>query len=293
MATHTSKLTASDILVTTRPFRWIVTVAPFVVGYFATRGFELGWPLYVGVLYFAVGYNLLLYGLNDMFAHRPDVHQPRAGGIGAVALAKSKHRALWVVVAALNVPFLLYFIVVGQPNATVWLLGMLFMVVAYSVRGLRYKEVPGLDAFTSAFQYTSPFIFGVLLAGGDNFWIPAFLTFFIWAMANYALGVIQDIAPDRQAKIDSIATKLGAENTLLVCLGSYLVAAIVPVAYYGWKGAFVSVVLCWYVALCLSLIPFRQHDEHHNFRKAWRVLTIMNYVTGTLIALYLLLLHHW
>ena len=210
----------------------------------------------------------------------------------ASALPKSKRRTLWAAILALNIPFWLYFVVVGRPEATVWLAVMLFMAFAYSLRGLRYREVPGLDSFTSAFHYTSPFIFGVLFGGGDNFWIPASLAFFMWAMANHALGAIRSIASDRQAKVDSIATKLGAENTLLVCLSLYLVAAVLPVAYYGWKGVFVAVVLGWYVVLCLALIPFRKRDEHHTFYKAWRVLARMNYITGVLITGYLLFLHH-
>src|SRR5690348_124334 len=116
MAKHATRLTLSDILFTSRPFWWIATAAPFAAGFFVTRGFELSWPLYVGVVYFAVGYSLLLYGADDTFSHTPET-----------ALAKSKQGALWAAILTLNVPFWLYFAVVGRTESLIWFMLMLFL----------------------------------------------------------------------------------------------------------------------------------------------------------------------
>ena len=285
MAKNANKLTLKEILHTSRPLWWITTAAPFVAGYLVVEQ-KWSWALALGTLYFAVLYNLMMYGINDIFDYESDIRNPRKTGV----LAKSKHLPLWGVIVAGNVPFLAYFAVTGTVASTVWLAVMIFMVVAYSLKGLRFKEVPFLDSFTSSFHYTSPFIFGVLFAGGEHLWLPAFLAFFIWAMANHALGAIQDIGPDRDAGIASIATKLGAEKTLVFCLSAYLVSMALPTIHYGWKGLPVSVVLTWYVGLIITALPFRKHEHHVIYKRMWRKLVLMNYIAGGLVSMYFIFL---
>lgn len=290
MKNHGSKLTLRDALLTSRPFWWITTAAPFVAGYLtADPGWS--WPLVIGALYFLVFYNLLMYGINDIFDYESDIRNPRKSGINGAVLAKSKHQTLLLLIVFSNLPFWIYFVTIGSPAAALWLLLMMFMAFAYSVPRLRFKEIPFLDSLTSAFHYTSPFIFGVLLAGGNNFWLPAWAAFFLWAMANHALGAIQDIRPDREAGIASIATKLGSERTLVFCLGTYLVAAVMPTIYYGWHGVPVSALLFWYVILALTLTPVRQNSDSRLFRIAWRTLSFLNYGIGGAVSMYLILLY--
>lgn len=286
MAKSGSGRTTKEVLRISRPVWWITTTAPFVAGYLvADQGIH--WvTLIVGVVYFALCYNLLMYGINDIFDYESDIRNPRKRDI----LAKYMHRRLLGIIAAVNVPVWLYFVVQGSLAATVWLLCMLFLVVAYSVKGLRFKEVPFLDSLTSSFHYTSPFIFGLLLAGGDHLWLPAFTAFFVWAMANHALGAIQDIVPDREAGIGSIATRLGAEKTIVFCLSSYIVAALLPVLHYGWAGLPVSAVLLWYVVVTMVTIPFRHREGHAIFRRAWQVLVRLHYIAGGAVSMYLIVL---
>ncbi|HSX28937.1 MAG TPA: prenyltransferase [Candidatus Saccharimonadales bacterium] len=285
MAKKTHKLSIWEVYKTSRPVWWITTAAPFVAGYLVVHP-QVDDPamLWIGTVYFAICYNLLMYGINDIFDYESDIRNPRKTGV----LVKQKHLPLIGVILALNIPFWVYFVVVGGWPSTIWLVLMLFMVVAYSVKGLRFKEVPFLDSLTSSFHYTSPFIFGVLLSGGQYLWLPAWLAFFIWAMGNHALGAIQDIKPDREAGIASIATKLGAEKTIVFCLSAYIAAAVLPVLYYGWRGLLVTIVLLWYVLFMASAIPFRHRSDHVVFRRMWRMLTFMNYVAGGLISIYLL-----
>ena len=69
-----------------------------------------------------------------------------------------------------TVPFLVYLAVVGTLESSLWLAASAFAVIAYSAKGLRFKEIPFLDSVTSAFHFVSPAIvgwtiFGVGLAG--------------------------------------------------------------------------------------------------------------------------------
>ncbi|HSX31720.1 MAG TPA: prenyltransferase [Candidatus Saccharimonadales bacterium] len=273
-----------EVFKTSRPVWWITTAVPFMAGCLVASNKIDFSMLWIGTVYFAVCYNVLMYGINDIFDYESDIRNPRKTGV----LAKHKHLPLLSIILILNIPFWVYFVVAGSAASTGWFILMMFMVVAYSVKGLRFKEVPFLDSFTSSFHYTSPFIFGILLAGGEYLWLPAFLAFFVWAMANHALGAIQDITPDREAGIQSIATKLGAEKTIAFCLSGYIVAVVLPTLYYGWMGVPVSIVLLWYVVLMAGSVPFRKRTNSAVFRRMWRMLTFMNYLAGGLISMYLL-----
>lgn len=286
MAKSSSGLTVKEAFRISRPVWWITTTAPFVAGYLvANQG--INWAeLTVGVVYFALSYNLLMYGVNDVFDYESDIRNPRKHSV----LAKYKHRRLLGIIAAVNLPVWIYFAVQGSVTSTVWFVLMLFLVVAYSAPGLRFKEVPFLDSITSSLHYTLPFIFGVLLAGGQHVWLPAFLAFFVWAMANHALGAIQDIVPDRDAGTGSIATRLGVEQTIVFCLSGYIVAALLPVLSYGWAGLPVSVVLSWYVVLTAVTVPFRHREGHAIFRRTWQVLVRLHYIAGGLVSVYLIFL---
>lgn len=282
-------MTAKEILVASRPFWWINTGAPFFVGYLSvTQSFS--WPLLIGALYFLFPYNLFMYGVNDIFDYESDIKNPRKTGIDGSVLAKSKHKSLWWWILLTNLPFWVYFFLSGSCGANTWLLMIIFMALAYSVKFLRFKEIPLLDSFTSAFHYTSPFLYGVFFAGGNEWWLPAYATFYVWVMANHAFGAIQDITPDKEAGIGSIAVSFGAAKTILFCMLGYSVAAMLPVIFYGAKGVVVSLLLLPYVWLVAQTIPHRKNDQAPIFRRNWKRFLYANYIAGFLISMYLVLL---
>lgn len=282
-----NKMTLKELLVVSRPFWWVNTCAPFVVSYFVIAG-RVDWTLSIGVLLFAFGYNLMMYGINDIYDYESDILNPRKTGVDGSVLAKSKHPSLWRWIFVLNIPLLVWLYQVGNPTANTWLTIMLFMVVAYSQKGLRFKEIPFVDSFTSSFHYTSPFIYGGLLVGAKELYIPAYIAFFIWVMANHAFGAIQDITPDRKAGIRSIATELGASKTILLVLTGYVVAAVLPVVFYGWNALLVSFLLAPYVLMVARTVPYRRKDTAPIFGKAWDQFLYYNYFSGFVLTMALL-----
>ncbi len=164
------------------------------------------------------------------------------------------------------------------------------LALAYSVKYLRFKEIPLLDSFTSAFHYTSPFLFGIFFAGGQNWWLPAYITFYVWVMANHAFGAIQDITPDIEAGIGSVATAFGAAKTIILVLIGYTVSALLPIIFYGWKGVPVSILLTPYVYLVAQTLPKRSDDQAPIFRKNWKKFLYANYIVGFFLSLYLITL---
>lgn len=284
-----TKLTFRELLVTSRPFWWVNTAAPFVAAYYIING-SAGLTLGIGVFYFAFAYNLMMYGVNDIYDYESDIKNPRkiAAGIDGSVLAKHKHPALWVWIAAINLPPTIYLFLAGNYAANLWLALMLFMVFAYSIKGLRFKELPVIDSITSSFHYTSPFIYGSLLAGADQLYLPAFMAFFIWVMANHAFGAIQDIKPDREAGIDSVATKLGAPRTIIFVLTAYILAALLPALFYGPSGLIVSLLLSPYVYIVGRTLPRRHDSGSPLFARGWRQFLYANYGIGFVLTMLLL-----
>ena len=146
-----------------RPISWINTAYPFAVAYFLTTG-SIDVTLVVGALFFLIPYNLLVYGSNDVSHYESDLRNPRKGGIEGSLLEPRFHRLTVVSAVASCVPFILYLTFVGTSESTGWLYLFLFTVIAYSARGLRFKEKPFLDSLTSASHFVGPAVFGLTLA---------------------------------------------------------------------------------------------------------------------------------
>jgi 4-hydroxybenzoate polyprenyltransferase len=289
MSKTNKKLNISELLVVSRPFWWVNTAAPFVASYGIIAGnFDI--TLFVGIIFFAFGYNLLMYGVNDIFDYETDIKNPRklAAGIEGSVFPKAKHQSLWFWMMVINIPLVCWLLLNGPTNANIWLIFMLFMVFAYSVKGLRFKEIPFVDSPTSSFHYTSPFIYGGLLAGASELYIPAFAVFFIWVMANHAFGAIQDIKPDNEAGVKSIATALGAEKTIIFVLSGYALAALLPLLAYGINGLIASILLLPYVVIVARTLPARRNSDSPLFRRGWRQFLYANYAVGFAFTLLLI-----
>lgn len=267
-----------------RPVSWINTAYPFAAAYLLAGGAgRVGvTELVVGVLYFLVPYNLLMYGLNDVWDYESDLRNPRKGGIEGVVLSRRWHRLTVVAAVASNVPFLAYLVVVGDAASTAVLAVSVFAVVAYSAPRLRFKERPVLDSATSSTHFVSPAVFGLALAGGDLTGpvVAALAAFFLWGMASQAFGAVQDVEADRAAGIGSVATWLGAAWTVRGAMAAYAAAGVVLLVA-GWPTALAALLVVPYV---VSIAPYRslpdaRCEEAH---AGWRRFLWLNLVTGFL-----------
>lgn len=216
-----------------RPISWINTAFPFGAAYVLAGG-ALGLDLWLGCLFFLIPYNLVMYGVNDVFDYASDVHNPRKGGVEGALADPARHRFILVSAAVSALPFAAYFlvrsIIVGLEQGNWWALGVfalsMFAVVAYSVAGLRFKEVPFLDSLTSSTHFSSPAWFGLALVGATPTAevVLTLLAFFLWGCASHAFGAVQDVVPDREGGLASIATVLGARATVRLAVALYVVA---------------------------------------------------------------------
>lgn len=282
-----------EIAAASRPFSWINTAYPFAAGYLVATGGRIDAALVVGTLYFLVPYNLLMYGVNDVFDYASDLRNPRKGGIeGALAdptTARRTHRRiLWACVVT-NVPFLAWMLLQGDAGANLTLAVVVFLVVAYSAPVLRFKERPFLDSFTSAMHFVGPLLYALVLVGADlgarSVW-PVLAAFVLWGAASHAFGAVQDVQADRAGGIGSVATVIGAHRTVVVASAAYLVAALL-LAFLPWPGWLAALLPLPYLVNVASFWSVRDEDcERAN--AGWRRFLWLNLVTGFLVTMLLI-----
>ena len=269
-----------------RPISWPNTAYPFAVGYLLTGG-ALDLTLLIGTLYFLGPYNLLMYGINDVFDYESDIKNPRKGGVEGMREERAFHPTVWKAAIISNIPFLVYLLFIGGWSAHLTLLIITFGVIAYSLKGLRFKEKPLLDSLTSSLHFVGPLLFALSLNSFPTYAWGFVIAFFIWGMASHAFGAVQDILPDKKGGIASIATFLGARPTIWFAFLLYLGAAIIV----GLQGALYIPIGIAGVLYCLNIAPYLNVTEKKsaNTNKAWKRFLWLNYVSGALITIIILL----
>ncbi|MGC5617304.1 prenyltransferase [Georgenia sp. Z1491] len=267
------------LLLASRPVSWINTAYPFAAAYLLTGG-HVDAALVVGTLFFLVPYNLAMYGINDVFDHASDLLNPRKGGAEGALLAPDQHRAVLVAVVVAVVPFVVVLVAMGDPVS--WLvLGLsLCAVVAYSAPGLRLKEVPFLDSATSSAHFTTPALYGAVLAGQAI--SPALalvlVAFFLWGMASHAFGAVQDVVPDRAGGLSSVATVLGARWTVRLAMLLWAAAGLLMLAV-PWPGPLGALIAVPYLVTALPYVTVADADSPRTNR-GWKHFLVINYACG-------------
>ncbi|MFI2754163.1 prenyltransferase [Cellulomonas sp. P22] len=282
-----------QLLAASRPFSWVNTAYPFAAGYVMATGGRVDVTLVVGTLFFLGPYNLLMYGVNDVFDYASDLRNPRKGGIeGALAdpaVARGVHRRILWACVVVTVPFVVWLLAQGSVAAGVTLLGVLFLVVAYSAPVLRFKERPVLDSFTSAMHFVGPLLYALVLVGEDlasrQVW-PVLVAFVLWGMASHAFGAVQDVRADREGGIASVATVLGAHPTVVAATVGYALAAGVLVAL-PWPGRIAALLPLPYALNSAAAWTVRD-DDCERANRGWRRFLWLNLVTGFLVTMLLI-----
>ena len=177
-----------QVVASSRPLSWVNTAYPFGAAYLLAGG-GVDLTLVLGVLYFLVPYNLLMYGVNDVFDYESDVRNPRKGGVEGVVLDRAVHRTTILAAAVTNLPFLVALVVLGSPASSAVL-----AVVVISV------TMRGAGALSWDFFTAPQALFGLTLGGAALaawFLLPMFWYLptvwasdarFMWATPAFADG---------------------------------------------------------------------------------------------------------
>lgn len=271
-----------------RPISWVNTAYPFAVAYLFSGG-GIDAAFWVGTIFFLIPYNLLMYGVNDVFDYESDLRNPRKGGVEGALLAPELHHTTLVWSFALSVPFAIWLATLG--NAATWIgLGfVMFTVVAYSLKGLRFKEVPFLDSLTSASHFVGPMLVGLTLTGTNLLDATVLLitaAFTLWGVASHAFGAVQDVRADREAGIASIATSIGARATTRLAWMSYLVSGIL-VLFLPTPGPLAAIAALPYLVILAPHLNITD-ETCETANRGWRRFLSLNFFAGAVVSLLLI-----
>src|SRR5690606_31626501 len=132
--------TITRLLMVSRPISWVNTAYPFAAGYIMTGGNNLR-LFTVGSIFFLLPYNLVRYGINDVLEYESDSKIPREGGMEGMREQRAFHPIVVEASILATLPFVVWLGLVGSLVNLIVLRGLIFFVIAYSVKGLRIKEV--------------------------------------------------------------------------------------------------------------------------------------------------------
>ena len=274
------------LVVSSRPLSWVNTAFPFGLTYYLFVA-EFDALFVVGTLFFLIPYNVLMYGINDVFDYESDLRNPRKGGVEGALLGPELHRPMVLLSALLPLPFLVPLILWGSLLSTGVLALALFFVVAYSAKNFRFKEIPFVDSVTSSLHFVMPAVFAMALVDAEltGLSLTLLASFFFWGMASHAFGAVQDVLADREAGVGSIATAIGAKGTVRFAVVLYLVAGLVVLAT-PWPLPLIAPVALLYVG---ALAPWWSVSDEDAWKanRSWKWFLGLNFVAGAVVVLVL------
>jgi len=274
------------LVVSSRPLSWVNTAFPFGLTYYLFVG-QFDVLFVVGTLFFLIPYNVLMYGINDVFDYESDLRNPRKGGVEGALLGPELHRPMVLLSALLPLPFLVPLILWGSLLSTGVLALALFFVVAYSAKNFRFKEIPFVDSVTSSLHFVMPAVFAMALVDAEltGLSLTLLASFFFWGMASHAFGAVQDVLADREAGVGSIATAIGAKGTVRFAVVLYLVAGLVVVVT-PWPLPLIAPVALLYVG---ALAPWWSVSDEDAWKanRSWKWFLGLNFVAGAVVVLVL------
>ena len=261
------------LVLISRPVLWINTIGSGLVAVWLTGTlFDLrALPL---ILWLTLPFNLLIYGVNDVFDQDTDATNPRKGSIEGARIRPSEVRLIAWGVASLNIPFLVCFLLVLPPLANAAILLYAGVFVFYSAPPLRFKAQPFLDSLSNA-AYALPLVIVPAALGVAPVW-PAALGLMAWSVAKHAFDAVQDIVEDREAGITTTAVRLGPRGTALWS-GAWWIVSTALFAVVSVPVAAINLLIAG--ILVVSLLRDPTPGTGH---RLYRLSVAFPYVAGTL-----------
>ncbi len=234
-----------------RPVLWINTIGPATVGVWLA-GSLWSWGAFPILLWLTLPFNLLIYGVNDVFDQETDAKNPRKGTLEGARIAPEEASLIARGVILLNLPFLLFFVPALPAGATLWMALYALIFVGYSAPPARFKARPFLDSLSNA-AYAFPLVFVPLALGEAPLW-PAAVGLMAWSAAKHTFDAVQDVDEDRAAGIRTTAVRLGPSGVVFWS-GSLWALATVCFALVNVPVALVNAAIAGYLLLALHRNP--------------------------------------
>jgi lycopene elongase/hydratase (dihydrobisanhydrobacterioruberin-forming) len=268
------------LLKVSRPRFWLYVFGPYIVGLVAgasARQDLLSIGAAVFAVYFLFPANLLIYGVNDIFDFDTDKLNPKKQEYETL-VRPDEHRHLLNAILLTNVPLVLAaFFTNGTGRIAIT--GFVLLSVFYSAWPIRAKAIPIVDSMFNVL-YVMPGIFAYGLMADRLPPVMSIVAAFLWTMAMHAYSAIPDIQADREAGVETVATLLGREGTLLFCSACYLLSAVFAFPYLG---AFAGILGLVYLTLMGASLFTKQTGGVY---RIYRYFPIVNSACGFLLFWY-------
>ena len=176
-------------------------------------GYLWSWEAFPILLWLTLPFNLLIYGVNDVFDQETDAKNPRKGTLEGARIRPEEARPIAWVVLLINAPFLVYFVLFLPPAAVLWMLLYALLFAGYSVPPARFKARPYLDSLSNA-AYAFPLVFVPLALSSPVVW-PAAFGLMAWSAAKHTFDAVQDVDEDRRVGIETTAVRFGPGGVVL------------------------------------------------------------------------------
>ncbi|WP_138315620.1 UbiA family prenyltransferase [Rhodoluna limnophila] len=260
------------LITISRPVLWINTIGTTLMAVWLT-GDLWRWDSIWLLIWVTLPFNLLIYGINDIFDQETDNINIRKGGFGGAKI--DPREVPWITwgVILTNAPFLIFFGLNYSLEANIWIWAYSLTFLFYSAPPARFKGRPFLDSISNA-DYAFPLAFVPLALGEEPIWLAVF-ALMAWSLAKHTYDAIQDIDEDAFVGIKTTAVYLGV-NKSLVWVG------------FWWT---VSTILFWFVNIPLALANvayaawliwlIRQDNSTQNAKRVYKYSVAYPYVVGS------------
>lgn len=218
-------------------------------------------------------FNLLIYGINDIFDQETDNINARKGGLEGAKISPSEVKPIFWAVALTNIPFLIYFAFTVPLSAMAWILAYALFFYFYSSPPLRFKARPVWDSVSNT-DYAFPLVFIPLAFGIQPLWFAA-IGLMAWSMAKHTFDAVQDIPQDSEVGIQTTAVWLGSKKTVW-WIGFWWIISTICFAFVNIPLAIVNLVISGYLTLSLYKDP-----RPETGRRLYRLSIAFPYLAGT------------
>ncbi len=255
-----------------RPVLWVNTIGTAVVGVWLT-GDLWRWEALPIILWLTLPFNLLIYGVNDLFDQETDALNPRKGTLEGARIERWEIQPIALGVVLANLPFVAYFVLTLPLPAAGWMLLYAGIFIGYSVPPARFKARPYLDSLSNA-AYAFPLVFVPLALDETPVW-PAAIGLMAWSAAKHTFDAVQDIEEDRKVGIETTAVALGPRGVVLWS-GALWTVSTVCFALVNIPVALVNAAIAALLLYSLGRDP-RPHTGHRLYKYS----IAFPYVAGT------------
>jgi 4-hydroxybenzoate polyprenyltransferase len=272
-----------------RPGLWTTTALFYLMPLGHSINFSSA-KFWVGLAYVLIPLGFVLYGVNDIFDVEADRLNPRKGTFLFGSLGRREQLAAlrWQIVA-LQIPFLMAFLVWIGTQALLWF-GMLLVAVSlYNAPRIGFKTRPPFDVLMQA-SYLLVFVLSSWVNRVPQLPWQTFAFGALFAMHSHLFGEVMDIVPDREAGRTTTAVQIGAMRTKLLMAVFLSVEVALLTCYFHNRviGSFLAAGALWFVADALWLWRNKPYSRKVMmlFMWIWNVaavlLIVWDYMQGTL-----------